>query len=229
MELPNLIPAPLTPSPVSEPMDRRRAVQWMLSAVAAASALGAPNTSLAGPNVSRHIPVAKGYGTDPDLTKLYKPGDLWPLTLSETQRAQTTVLCDLIFPADETSPSASSLKVHDFVDEWISAPYPEASVDRTPVLDCIDWFEREAQKRFQKTLIQLSLDQLHGIADDVAFGAKSKEFQKPFKDFGRFKYVVAGGFYTTPEGMKDIGYVGNVPTVNFDGPTPEALKHVGLA
>jgi hypothetical protein len=29
--------------------------------------------------------------------------------------------------------------------------------------------------------------------------------------------------------MKDIGYVGNVPTVNFDGPTPEALKHVGLA
>jgi hypothetical protein len=26
-----------------------------------------------------------------------------------------------------------------------------------------------------------------------------------------------------------VGYVGNVPTVNFDGPTPEALKHLGLA
>jgi hypothetical protein len=29
--------------------------------------------------------------------------------------------------------------------------------------------------------------------------------------------------------MKDIGYVGNTPSVTFDGPTPEALKHVGLA
>ena len=210
-------------------MDRRRAVQWMLSAVAAASAVGAPNTAFAGASVTRHIPVAKGFGTDPDVTKLYKPGDLWPLTLTDKQRSQTAVLCDLIFPADEISPSASALKVHEFVDEWISAPYPEASADRTPVLDCIDWFENEAQKRFKKGLTQLSTDQLHAIADDVAFGAKSKEFQKPSKDFSKFKYVVAGGFYTTPEGMKDIGYVGNVPTVNFDGPTPEALKHVGLA
>jgi hypothetical protein len=29
--------------------------------------------------------------------------------------------------------------------------------------------------------------------------------------------------------MKDIGYVGNVPTATFAGPTPEALKHLGLA
>ncbi|NBV52504.1 MAG: hypothetical protein EBR83_03075 [Verrucomicrobia bacterium] len=35
--------------------------------------------------------------------------------------------------------------------------------------------------------------------------------------------------YTTPQGMKDVGYVGNVPSVDFAGPTPEALKHLGLA
>jgi hypothetical protein len=29
--------------------------------------------------------------------------------------------------------------------------------------------------------------------------------------------------------MKDIGYVGNRPLLTFDGPTPEALKHLGLA
>jgi hypothetical protein len=29
--------------------------------------------------------------------------------------------------------------------------------------------------------------------------------------------------------MKAIGYVGNVPSASFDGPPPEALRHVGLA
>lgn len=213
---------------VFEPMDRRKAVQWILASFAATNALGPVASSLGASPSSRHIPVAKGYGTDPDLTKLYKPGDFWPLTFTEAQRTQAAVLCDLLFPADETSPSGSSLKVHEFIDEWISAPYPETAVDRGPILGCLLWFEKEAQMRFRKALPALSEQQLHAIADDVAFGSKRAEHKVPAKNFGRFKYVAAGGFYTTPEGMKDIGYVGNIPTVNFDGPTPEALKHVGL-
>ena len=41
--------------------------------------------------------------------------------------------------------------------------------------------------------------------------------------------LTAGGFYTTPIGMKDIGYTGNVPLERFDGPPIEALKKAGLA
>jgi hypothetical protein len=29
--------------------------------------------------------------------------------------------------------------------------------------------------------------------------------------------------------MRELGYVGNTPSATFDGPTPEALKHLGLA
>jgi hypothetical protein len=29
--------------------------------------------------------------------------------------------------------------------------------------------------------------------------------------------------------MKDLGYVGNVPIATYEGPTPAALKHLGLA
>jgi hypothetical protein len=217
------------PDSILEPINRRKAVQWMMAAMAATATVGSTSRSIAASPVSAHNPVPKGYGTDPDLTRSYTPGELWPLTFTEGQRKQTAVLCDLLFPADETSPSASSLHVHDFVDEWISAPYPEAYIDKEPILDCLHWFESEAQKRFQKALSSLPVEELHALADDVAFGAKRPEFKKPAKDFARFKYVAAGGFYTTPDGMKDIGYVGNVPTANFDGPTPEALKHVGLA
>ena len=55
------------------------------------------------------------------------------------------------------------------------------------------------------------------------------EFAKAAKFFARFRDLTAGGFYTTPIGMKDIGYTGNVVLDRFDGPPLEALKKAGLA
>jgi hypothetical protein len=37
-----------------------------------------------------------------------------------------------------------------------------------------------------------------------------------------------GGFYSTPEGMKDIQYLGNVPLAKFDGPPPEVVAYLKL-
>jgi hypothetical protein len=47
--------------------------------------------------------------------------------------------------------------------------------------------------------------------------------------FARFRDLTAGGFYTTPEGMKDVGYVGNVPLATFDGPPKDLIEKLGLA
>ena len=47
--------------------------------------------------------------------------------------------------------------------------------------------------------------------------------------FARYRDLTAGGFYTTPEGMKDIGYTGNVQLASYPGPSPAALKQLGLA
>ena len=55
------------------------------------------------------------------------------------------------------------------------------------------------------------------------------EFQPAARFFKRFRDLTAGGFYTTPEGMKDIGYTGNVPLPEFAGPPPEVLAKLGLA
>lgn len=221
----NLLPSD---SPLSERIDRRRAVQWMMAAAAASTT--AFGKEKVGPSPAReYVPVAKGYGPDPVLNKTYKPGDFWPLTFTDSQRATAAAICDTLFPADETAPSASSLHVHDFVDEWISSPYEKQKPDRQPILDCIAWFDAESQKRFSAPFTAITQDQRNFICDDVAFDPKSAEFKKPTADFRRFKYVAAGGYFTTPAGWKDIGFVGNTPTINFEGPTPEALKHVGLA
>jgi hypothetical protein len=177
-------------------------------------------------------PSGQGYGTDPNLTKIYKPDELWPLTFTSQQRHTARVLCDLIIPADTSSPSASEVGVVDFIDEWISAPYERQRKDREMVLAGLAWLNHEAASRYgpRKSFAALSHKQHTAICDDICFVAKAKRrFVKAAKFFARYRDLTAGGFYTTPQGRKDVRYVGNVPLPRFDGPPPEVLKKVGLA
>jgi hypothetical protein len=194
-------------------LDRRTAIKWVLGASAA---LRLPTASF---DALAAAPAAKGYGKDPNLMKIYKAGELWPLTLSKEQRVTAAALCDLIIPADDTSPAASSVGVVDFLDEWISAPYPEHAEDRKTIVDALSRVESEAQRRFKTSFAKLSAQQLSTIADAIV-----KE-----QSFVRYRALTAGGFYTTPVGVKDLKYVGNVAMQSFDGPTPDVLKKLGLA
>ena len=213
-------------------MDRRTTIKWMLAVAAAtsgrhdvASALGA------GPAVA-DAPSGQSYGTDPNLIKVYTSGELWPLTFTSQQRRTAKVLCDLIIPADASSPSASAVGVVDFLDEWISAPYKQQRQDRNLLLDGFAWLDREAASRHGagKSFATLSHKQQTAICDDICFVAKAKPVSvEAAQFFARYRDLTAGGFYTTPQGRKDVRYVGNVPLQRFDGPPLEVLKKVGLA
>lgn len=204
-------------------ISRRVSIQWMLGATAALTTRGAPLLA------ADSIITAKGYGPDPSMVKIYAPGDVWPLTLSEPQRRTTRALCDLIVPADDTSPSASAVGVPDFIDEWISSPYPAQAGDRHTILYGLEWIDKESQHRFQKPFADLALDQQTALCDTIASLKPEPALKQAASFFKRFRDLTAGGYYTTPEGAKAIGYVGNMPSATFEGPPMEALKHVGLA
>jgi hypothetical protein len=214
-------------------MDRRTTIKWML-AVAAATP-GMHHTARAAEEAASAVagpPAGQGYGTDPNLLEVYKPGELWPLTFTTGQRRTAKVLCDLIIPADATSPSASEVGVVDFLDEWISAPYEGQQKDRTVLLEGLTWLDLEAAARYgrRKSFVALSNKQRTAICDDICFLPKARpHFVAAAKFFARYRDLTAGGFYTTPQGRDDVGYVGNVPLPRFDGPPPEVLKKVGLA
>jgi hypothetical protein len=211
-------------------LDRRTTLKWMFAAAATVPSLRLTFGAEAGA-LAREVAVGqKGYGTDPVLTKEWRPGGPWPLTLGEAARLTTAVLCDLIIPADDHSPAASAVGVVEFIDEWISAPYPQQRSDRELVLTGLRWIDDEAKERFQKGFSTISDAQRSQIADDICSAANAKPaYASAAKFFARFRDLTAGGFYTTPVGMKDIGYVGNVPLAKFDGPPIEALKKAGLA
>ena len=206
-------------------MDRREAVKWMLSAVAAAALVDHDVFA----QTLAPVLDAKGYGLDPNLLKTYKPGDLWPLALNRTQLRTAAALCDVIIPAEGGTPSASALGVHAFINEWVSAPYPSHERDRATIVGGLAWMDEEALRRFTAPFVKLSLAQKHAICDDICYEPRATV---PFKGaaafFRRYRDLTAGGFYTTPAGMKDIGYVGNVAMLAFKGPPKAVLEQLGL-
>ena len=128
------------------------------------------------------------------------------------------------------SPAASAVGVVDFIDEWISAPYPQQRGDREIVLAGLAWIEAESQKRFGKAFrrARRCAEERDRRRHLLACEGRRRSSPTAAKFFAKFRDLTAGGFYTTPVGMKDIGYVGNVPLEKFDGPPLEVLKKAGL-
>jgi len=210
-------------------MDRRTTIKWVLAASASWPRLQARGAVAAAPARANSTAAVKGYGTDPDLLKTYHPGEVWPLTLSVPQRQLAGVLADLIIPADQHSGSASSIGVVDFIDEWVSAPYPDCQRDRPIVLAGFAWLETEAAERFGKGFAALDAGQQAAICDEICDAARvAPARREAARFFALYRDLTAAGFYSTPLGRKDLGYIGNVPLTHFEGPPPELLRKLNL-
>jgi Gluconate 2-dehydrogenase subunit 3 len=217
-------------------IDRRSTLKWMLAASASMPLLH--QRVLGGDDVAAEARAAaqaaarvtaQGYGTDPDLLKTFHPGEPWPLTLNDGQRLTAAALSDIILPADARSPGASAVGVVDFLDEWVSAPYPTQMQDRALLLDGLAWIDAEAMRRFARTFSNLDETQQHAICDDICHEKSARpSFAEPARFFARYRDLTAGGFYSTAVGRRDLGYMGNDPRASFDGPVSEVLRTLGL-
>ncbi len=223
-------------------MDRRTTIKWVLAAASAwplrHAVAGAGGVVRAGAVAGAEAvagaaapasDAGHGYGTDPDLLKTYHAGDVWPLTLSVPQRQLAAVLSDLIIPADEHSPSASAVGVVDFIDEWVSAPYPDCQRDRPMVLDGFAWLDTEASRRFGKGFAAVTAAQQTRLCDEICDARRvAPEASDAARFFALYRDLTAAGFYSTPVGRKDLGYIGNVPLTHFEGAPPEILRKLNL-
>ena len=240
-------------------MSRRQAIQWVMGAVAASSlptmsgcatdqrqsrapSPAAPPTPPGpleeGRNIVPQEEAAKipdavvegGYGFDPKLEKTYKPGEVWPLTMTDAQKKTAAVLADVVLPADRYGPAATEVGVVEMIDEWVSAPYPQQRGDRPVILEGLAWLDAESKKRFsKKSFADLADRQKRAICDAICHEPRARrEFRKPAEFFTRFRNLAAGAYYATPPGWKALGYEGNVALERFDGPPPEVLAKLGV-
>ena len=171
--------------------------------------------------------TASGYGSDPNLLK---PAVPWALTLTDQQRATLRIAADLMLPADDRSPSGGALQLDAFIDEWVSAPYPEQQRDRRLILSGLAWLDAESSARFGHGFAAASDSERRAVFDSIAFKGKVQPgYERPSVFFARLRGLMLGGFYSLPEGIADIGYVGNAPMPAYPGPTADAMAHLNAA
>ena len=221
-------------------MDRREALKVISAAAASAamaegfvsSAAAAQQPVVPGPKpraAAAHVPPKtgpRGTLTDPELLNAKAN---WPRVLSAYELVTLGVLCDMIIPADDKSPSATAVGVPAYINEYVSAPYDWAERALVRVRGGLTWIDVESGKRFGKRFAAATAAERTQICDDICYVPKAKpDFQAAARFFDQIRDLTASGFYTTDAGMKDLQYVGNVPLAKFEGPPAEVLRKLGL-
>lgn len=219
-------------------LTRRESLRWLglLSA-----SIMAPNISAVAPTCNDaaklkdgHWPnldikplASKGYGKDPKL--ISPPISAWPRTLTKKQFQLVAILSEIVVPREGSVPSAVDVNVPDVIDEWVSAPYPRQQRDRVDFLHAFVWFEDESHLRFKTEFVKLTSSQKIAIMDDVAYQRADmpEKFKRISCVFSRFRHLVVAAYFCSPEGTKDLGYVGNVAIAgDYPGPSEEAVEHL---
>lgn len=147
-----------------------------------------------------------------------------PAYFNEHERETLILLADIIIPKDEVSGSASDAKVIDFID-FIVKDIPEHQL---PLRGGLKWLDMQCLNRYEHSFIGSSSSQQLEIVTEIAYPKKVKpEMQQGAVFFTRLRSLVATGFYTSEIGIKDIGYVGNVPG-QWTGVPAEVLQQYNL-
>jgi hypothetical protein len=134
-------------------------------------------------------------------------------------------LCDIILPATDTAGSATDAEVPAFINFMCN----DVESIQTPLRGGIAWINNEALTRFGKGFADISDAQQLEIVDDIAYPGKEPEgMTAGVNFFNRMRDMTMTGYYTSKIGIKDLGYVGNIPNV-WDGVPQDVLDKHGMS
>lgn len=152
-----------------------------------------------------HEAVAQDKATGP-----YKPK-----ALTAHEYATLRRLADLIIPADEHSKGALEAGAADFID-FLCASSDEM---RDIYTGGLAWLDEQMKHRHGKDFLGAQPAQQTAMLDLIAWRKNaSPELNPGIEFFTWARRMVADGYYTSPIGMKDLGYMGNSAMSQFSVP-----------
>jgi gluconate 2-dehydrogenase gamma chain len=201
-------------------MDRRKSIKAMIlgtvSTAVLVEACKSSATTVAEVNMDDRMQEEKDY-----LVKVKAE----PNFFTEHEMATITLLSDIIIPKDAVSGSATDAKVPEFI-EFIVKDMPDHQV---PMRGGLKWLDLHSYKKHAKAFTECSGKEQIGIVDEIAYPQKAApELAQGVSFFNKIRDLVTTGFYTAEIGVKDLGYMGNVPNM-WAGVPDEVLKQHGLA
>ena len=135
------------------------------------------------------------------------------------------ILADFIIPADAKSGSATQAGVPAFI-EFMMKDQP---AQQTPMRGGLMWLDSQCTKRFGKKFADCTRNNQVEILDLIAYPEQAAKDMKPgVAFFNMMRNLTATGFFTSQIGIKDLGYVGNVPN-KWEGVPEDVLNQYGLS
>ncbi len=205
-------------------LSRRSALKWITGSATAATAI----PGIAAPGETEPAPPAypaRNFLQDPDFTLQPYPSP-WEKVLTDAELKQVETLADLILPADEHGPAASEVGIANFMNEWLSAPYPEQKDDCETIRGGLALLNTAAFRAHEKAFVELNAEKQTALLDQIA-APKADPVSKKF--FTTFRQLCLGGYYTSTKNWTQLGYVGNI---SIGGPYPgvpaEIIEKLGL-
>jgi hypothetical protein len=201
-------------------MDRRKSIKAMIlgtvSTAVLVEACKNSATTVAEVNMDDRMQEEKDY-----LVKVKAQ----PNFFTEHEMATITILSDIIIPKDAVSGSATDAKVPEFI-EFIVKDMPDHQV---PMRGGLKWLDLHSYKKHAKAFTECSSKEQIGIVDEIAYPEKAAPaLAQGVSFFNKIRDLVTTGFYTAEIGVKDLGYMGNVPNM-WAGVPDDVLKQYGLA
>jgi len=212
-------------------LPRREALKVMAAAAGALPVLDAAAMQAQAAQANQATgpaPAARPRGDawDPDLIHP-RPGT-WARKLTPGELITLSALCDTIIPADAKSPSASAVGVPAWINEFVSAPMDGNQNALVRIRGGLAWLNLESNTRFRKPYARLTATERTAICEDICYLPRAKpEHQAAARFFDQVRDLTAVGFYTTREGMQDLGYIGNVALPRFPEVSAEVKKAIG--
>lgn len=145
---------------------------------------------------------------------------------NEHEYQTVRVLVDMIIPRDERSGSATDVGVPEFID-FMMIDQPSR---QTAMRGGLAWIDNRARLLFGKTFLEASDAERRQLLDEIAYPERaSTELSHGVSFFNSFRDLTSTGFWTTPEGIADLQFMGNVAVAEWKGCPDKQLEHLGVA
>lgn len=143
---------------------------------------------------------------------------------SEHELVAIAVLCDIILPSDHPNGGALDAGLPDFVEFIVK----DRETLKLPVRGGIAWLDGYAVAEFGADFVNIEEPRRLAICDRIAWPDVEDPVLRPgIRFFSLMRDLTLTGYYTTGQGLRDLGYQGNVANV-WDGVPAEVLARHGL-
>lgn len=135
-------------------------------------------------------------------------------------------LSDWIIPPDEASRGGGAAGTAEFLD-YIATSHSQLKLYycgaargdlQGSLRGGLSWLDAEMQRRHGACFLECSIEQQREILDLIAYRRNnSVELEPGIRFFALLRIGTVAAFYTSREGIRDLGYQGNAPVAEYHG------------